>query len=156
MDRVYWVEMGVRHMFKDSAFGGVAGLGTIALASVAALGLAYAAPGGLAASPIDADPTGAVERAPAIWHIADDITGASCEARPGPRLSGGAHTLTLDETCAGVFEALETAVLWQEELDGSVALSDPRGRSIVTFAPADGPAMEAVEPSHAMLSLSRG
>ena len=129
-------------------------LSTLGVASLAAIGIAMFVPGG-AAAPVSLDDTmvGTIERDVARWQLTDDLSGASCEASPGPRLTGGAHALALPEDCASVFEGLAEAVVWEEERDGSVRLADPRGTLIVAFAPAEGEALEAVAPTHAMLSL---
>ena len=134
----------------------VSGASTLAAAAVAALGIVYIMPGGVAAPVVlDDHATASIERTEVVWSIADDMTGARCELRPGPRLTGGQHTLTLDESCSAVFEDLSAAVVWRESLDGSIALADEAGRDLVTFGPADGYGFEAVEPRTAMLSLRR-
>ena len=145
-------------MVNLRSIGGItfSSMTTLAVASVAALGIAYISPGGVAAAvQVDVASASAVDRDPIVWHVANDLSGDSCVARPGPRLTGGSHSLEVDEECAVVFDALDTAVVWEESLDGTVSLADPRGRPIVTFAPADGRALEAVQPAHAMLSLRR-
>ena len=129
-------------------------LSTLGVASLAAVGIALFVPGGVAA-PVSLDQTavGTVQRAVARWQLTDDLSGTSCEARPGPRLSGGAHALDLPEACTVVFEGLSKVVVWEEERDGSVRLADPTGQLVVAFAPSEGEALEAVAPGHLMLSL---
>ena len=127
---------------------------TLGLASAVGLGLAYFVPGGAAAA-VTAEPAPVTAPASNVWTLADDLSGASCEARRGPRLSGGSHAVDLGEGCATVSERLAEAVVWNEGRDGVVSLADSRGRLVVAFAPSEGPALEAYAPAHMMLSLSR-
>ena len=131
-------------------------LSTLGVASLAAFGIALFVPGGVAAPvSLDDSAVGTVERSVHRWRLTDDLSGSSCEAQPGPRLTGGAHALTLAADCGAVFERLADAVVWQEERDGTVRLADPAGRLVIAFAPTEGEALEAVAPNHAMLSLRR-
>ena len=135
----------------------VSSVATLALASLAGLGIAYVMPGGAAAASGTEATVGATAR-PAgqpVWTIADDLGRATCAARRGPRLSGATHALHLGEGCVAVSERLAEAVVWNESRDGTVTLSDAGGRLVVAFAPSEGPALEAFRPAHMMLSLAR-
>ena len=125
---------------------------TLAAASFAALGLAYVVPGGAAATPADEYLENAAP-APSVYRVVNHIEGADCEARPGPHISSTYRPVELTEACVAVLPTLETAVLWREGRDGSVSLVDETGKLVVAFAVADGPALEAIEPRNAMLSL---
>ena len=131
----------------------VSSVATLALASIAGIGIAYVTPGGAAAAGSAITATAAP--APAVWTISNDLADTTCDAQRGPRLSGNAHALHLGDGCVAVSERLAEAVVWNEARDGSVRLSDATGRLVVAFAPADGPAMEAYKPSNMMLSLTR-
>ena len=130
-------------------------IATLVAASLAALGLAYIVPGGAAAPVASSEITGSIAPAPAIWQISNDLSGETCIARPGPRISNGAHSLALDENCTDVHDALPAAAVWYENLDGIVSLTDASGRVLVSFAQADGIGLEAFEPAQVMLSLER-
>ena len=132
----------------------ISSVATLAIASAVGLGLAYVVPGGAAAA-VTAVPAAPVAPAAPVWTVADDLSGQSCEARRGPRLSGASHTIDLGAGCVAVFERLAEAVVWNEGRDGSVKLTDARGRLVVAFAPSEGPALEAYAPGHVMLSLAR-
>lgn len=132
----------------------VSSIATLAAASAVGLALAYVVPGGTAAAAASVPVPVAAPAAP-VWTVANDIAGTSCEARRGPRLTGASHALDLGVGCASVSERLAEAVVWKEGRDGSVSLSDARGRLVVAFAPAEGPAMEAYRPAQMMLSLAR-
>ena len=133
----------------------VSSVATLALASLAGLGVAYVMPGGAAAASGEVAPALTAAPAAPSWTIRNDLAGIACSANRGPRLSGSAHALELGEGCAAVSERLTEAVVWNEARDGAVTLSDATGRLVVAFAPADGPAMEAFKPRHMMLSLAR-
>ena len=130
------------------------GVLTLGVASAAAVGVAYVMPGGSAAAAPEIIVESASPAVP-VWTIADDLSGSSCTARRGPRLTGTAHALDLGTGCAVVSERLTEAVVWNERRDGTVALADASGRLVIAFAPTEGPGMEAYEPAHMMLSLSR-
>ena len=127
---------------------------TLAVASAVGLALAYVVPGGAAAAITTPTVTASAPVAPS-WTIADDLSGESCSARRGPRLSGASHALDLGKGCTAVSERLAEAVIWNERRDGSVSLADARGRLVVAFAPSEGPALEAYAPAQMMLSLVR-
>lgn len=131
------------------------GIGTLLVASFAALGLAYIVPGGAAAPVGDATVNQAVPRIAPVWRIIDDMSGLGCEARRGPRIKTGTHAVELGAECSSVHAALGDAVVWTEGRDGTVSLGDASGRHLVVFAPSDGRGMEAVEPANAMMSLRR-
>ena len=138
----------------------VSSVATLALASLAGLGVAYVMPGGAAAANGEIAPAALAAAASGAtaapsWTIRNDLAGIACTASRGPRLSGSSHALELGEGCAAVSERLTEAVVWNEARDGAVTLSDATGRLVVAFAPADGPAMEAFKPRHMMLSLAR-
>lgn len=133
----------------------VSSAATLAVASAVGLGLAYVMPGGSAAAAISAEPEAVVAPATPVWTVADDLTGDTCEARRGPRLTGASHALDLGTGCVAVSERLAEAVVWKEDRDGTVKLSDARGRLVVAFAPSEGPALEAYAPAHMMLSLAK-
>lgn len=130
----------------------VSSVATLALASLAGLGVAYVTPGGAAAASGEA-PVVAAPAAP-TWTIRNDLADAACAARRGPRLSGNSHALYLGEGCVAVSERLAEAVVWNESRDGTVSLSDAAGRLVVAFGPSEGAAMEAYKPAHMMLSLA--
>ena len=134
---------------------GAVGTGTLLLASVAALGLAYIVPGGAAAPVGDATVSQAVPRTAPVWRIADDMSGSTCDVRRGPRITGGTHAVELGEDCAAVHTPLTEAAVWTENRDGTVSFGDASGRLLVVFAPSDGRQMEAVEPRNVMMSLQR-
>ena len=129
------------------------GLLTLLGTSVVALGLAYAIPGGAAATQ-DIETGSIVERAPTVWKMTNHVANASCEARPGPRISSTFRAVEVEPACVAVLPTLKSAVLWREDRDGSVALVDETGRLLVAFVHADGEAMEALQPRDAMISLA--
>ena len=133
----------------------LSGIVTLAAASLAALGLAYIVPGGAAAPASTGSISPGVERPVIVWQIVDDMSGATCEARPGPRISNGTHPVELSEGCPAVLPALADAVTWKVDLEGAVSMTDARGRLIIAFGTADGRQMEAIEPGNVMVSLRR-
>lgn len=132
----------------------ISSVATLVIASAVGLGISYVVPGGAAAA-VTAAPVEASAPAAPTWTIADDLSGAACTARRGPRLSGASHALDLGEGCTAVAERLAEAVVWNEGRDGSVTLSDASGRLVVAFAASEGPALEAFAPAQMMLSLAR-
>ena len=138
--------------YLDPTFGGVA---TLVAASLTALGMAYIVPGGVAAPAHTGSVAETVERVAPVWQITDDMSGASCEARPGPRISNGVHSVDLSESCASLMPALADAAAWKVDLEGAITIKDSSGRLIVAFAPADGRQLEAIEPEQIMMSMHR-
>ena len=139
-----------------SATWTVSSIATLGVASAIGLGLAYVMPGGSAAAAAAIATTApATPPSAALWMISNDVAGTGCEVRRGPRLSGATHALDLGRGCATVSERLAEAVVWNEDRDGSISLSDATGRLVVAFAPSEGRGMEAFQPAHMMLSLAR-
>lgn len=127
------------------------GMVTLLGASVLALGLAYAVPGGAAAT--TSNEVTASVAAPSVWKMTNHIAKSSCTARPGPRISSTHRPVEVDEACEDVLSSLTDAVLWREDRDGSVSLIDETGKVVIAFIEADGHALEALEPRDVMVSL---
>lgn len=129
------------------------GIITLAFASMTALGIAYVVPGGAAATP-SVEEMDDTARVPSVWRMTNHVAGESCEARPGPHISSTYRPVEIDAACAEVMPELADAVLWREDRDGSISLVDETGKLVIAFVNADGPALEALEPRDAMVSLA--
>jgi hypothetical protein len=77
-----------------------------------------------------------------LTRIRDDLSGRS--------------TVEISADCERLLAGLSRAEFWREQPDGSVALDDASGRTLVQFAGADGAGYESYKPALPPLSLVRG
>lgn len=77
----------------------------------------------------------------------------SCLIRQGERLSDERFALTPEAACGALLPGLAKASVWREDADGSVVLIGAGGRTLASFALADGHGYESFAPREPLLSL---
>ncbi|MCO6185018.1 hypothetical protein [Rhizobium sp. L1K21] len=88
------------------------------------------------------------------YAVANLRSGEVCLVRKGRAVTASASEFDADIDCEAVWSGLSSAATWSEQDDGLVVLADRSGHALVSLAPGDGVAFEAMEPANADLSLT--
>lgn len=97
--------------------------------------------------------TGTVPASPVSYTLAANGSASACSVTRGEDRGGGVSDLKVSPACASVLPGLETAIIWKERDDGSVAFSVD-GRDIATFSLADGVDYESFKPAMPVMTLA--
>ncbi|RZS83011.1 hypothetical protein EV217_1747 [Phyllobacterium myrsinacearum] len=79
---------------------------------------------------------------------------AKCKIFPQGNGMPGHDAVRVAEGCAALYAPLAGAKEWRNNQDGTIALADQAGKTIVEFSPGDGRAYVSVAPRSVLLSLS--